>query len=324
MSRLLVVLLTCLTSIAMADALRLVTLSDPEGDDVGNGSLVYPKGTELRQGDLDLRSLDISRDEKGFWFVATFNNLIREKWWVPDDSRDASSQRGKRTLPFDFNLDIYIDTDRKAGSGHMFTLPGRKVRIDPRYAWERVVILSPQPKTSRAQLLETLKKKFPDRPQGEAEASIDETMFFASKRRIGGKSISFFVPREFIGASDGTDWAVTAFVTAASPAMEDDNLGVMQPGKEPSPSTLGYTTANAPAPVIDVLLPTAEQQFKLLSSGEPLTGLSWGASSVEKFEIEGGVQSFKSRLKALKELLDQRLIDETDYKAQRERILHEL
>lgn len=324
MLRILLLFLAFACQFAWSAERGLVRLADPAGDDTGNGTLVYPNGGELRPGDLDLRSLAVSRNEAGFTFVATFNNRIQEKWWLPDEALGTSSQTGKPLLPFNFNLDIYLDTDRKNGSGFLFTLPGRKVRIDSRYAWERVIVLSPQPKSVRAQLLATLKKNFPERPQKDAENSIDETMFFAGKQRILDNAISFFVPSAFIGASDGTNWAITAFVTAAAPVQADANLGVMQPAQLPAAGGIGYNGAIAPPPIVDAMLPTAELQVRKLAAGESLTGLSWGPSANNELEFEDLSRSFASRLKSLRDMRDQGLLTEADFNAQRQRLLGEL
>lgn len=300
--------------------IRLATLSDPGGDDKGTGTLTYPVGGDLRPGDLDLRSLDVSRSETGFTFVATFTNPIQEKWWLPAEGREAALLAGNSSLPFNLNLDLYIDTDRKNASGFLFTLPGRKVRIDSRYAWERVIVLSPQANAIRARLLATLMKNFPDRPVAEAEASIDETMFFASRLRLQNNAISFFVPKKFMGASDGTNWAVTALVTAATPVKDDGNLGVMQ--LAPIADISGRTTP--PPPVFDTLLPSAEQQYHQLAAGESLTGLSWGPSSANETDFADLSRTFSSRLKSLSDQRAQGLIGEVDYRAQRARLLGEL
>jgi hypothetical protein len=319
MFRLLLLVAALAPSFCWGVDIRLATLSDPGGDDKGIGTLTYPVGGELRPGDLDLRSLEISRSETGFTFVATFSNPIREKWWLPAEGREPASLAGNSALPFNLNLDLYIDTDRKNASGFLFTLPGRKVRIDSRYAWERVIVLSPQANAMRARLLATLMKNFPDRPVAEAEASIDETMFFASRLRLQNNAISFFVPKKFMGVSDGTNWAVTALVTAATPVKDDGNLGVMQ--LAPSTESSGR---NTPPPVFDTLLPSAEQQYGQLAAGESLTGLSWGPSSANETDFEDLSRTFSSRLKSLSDQRAQGLIGEVDYRAQRARLLGEL
>lgn len=324
-TRLFVFVLGLAAGYACAAERLVAMLTDPAGDDLGDGTLVYPAESDLSRGNFDLRSLEVSRDDKGFWFVVTFGDFIRELWWTPGGSKGLPVRRRNHRLPFGFNLDLYIDIDRKPASGQMFTLPGRKARIDRRYAWERAIILSPQPMTARDQLLAKLKANFPGRPQGEAEAAIDKTMYFPVKKAIHDKSIRFFVPQGFFGDTDGEDWAITAFVTMATPVENDDNLGVRQPEREPPPDGLGYSDPDhVPSPVIDVLLPGVELQYKLLSAGRPLVGSSWGPGAVDEIELDDSVETFAFRLKEVKDLFDHHLIDEADYKAQRDRILREL
>jgi len=303
----------------------VMTLDDPAGDDVGDGTLLYPTDGTLQPGDLDLRSLKISRDENGYWFNASFGNFIRENWWSPlGEDNGVYDKHGQHQLRFSFNLDIYIDTDRKPGSGNLFTLPGRKVRIDRRYAWERAVLLSPRPKTVRSRLLQKLKENFPGRPAQEAEASIDSTMFFTDRRKISDRSISFFVPRSFMGESNPKDWAVTAFVTMASPVVDDKDLGVLQVAKQPSSNTLGHTGTLPPPPLVDLLAPTAARQFRILSSAEALTAYSGDDTGEEESGPSYTRESFKSRLQSLKELHDRKVIDDATYQAQRRKLLGEL
>lgn len=318
-------LLVLATSLAGAAERSLVKLIDPSGDDDGDGTLVYPVSGDIKRGSLDLRGLDISRDENGFWFTATFGDFIREMWWAPGGGKNVSARNKTNRLPFGFNLDIYVDTDRKPGSGHLFTLPGRKARIDRRYAWEKAIIISPQPQTARKQLLAKLRENFPNRPVGEAEASIDSTMLFVTRRTISDRSISFFVPKEFMGNSDGTDWAVTAFVTLAAPVESDGNLGVRQFAKEAMPDNLSYSGDKAPPlPIVDLLLPSGEMQTRILSTGRPLVGYSWGKHAIDEVEIDESVQTFTARLLDLKDQREQGLISDAEYAAQRAKILGEL
>ncbi len=325
MKRLWILLLVLATGVAGAAERSLVKLIDPSGDDDGDGTLVYPVAGDIKRGSVDLRGLDISRDENGFWFTVTVGDFIREMWWVPGGGKNVSARNKTNRLPFGFNIDIYVDTDRKPGSGHMFTLPGRKARIDRRYAWEKAIILSPQPQTARKQLLAKLRENFPNRPPAEAEASIDGTMYFVTRRTIRDRSISFFVPKEFIGTSDGTDWAVTAFVTLAAPVENDGNLGVRQFSKETLPDNLSYSGDKAPPlPIVDLLLPSGEMQARVLAAGRPLVGYSWGAHAIDEVEIDESVQTFTVRLLDLKDQREQGLISDAEYKTLRDKILGEL
>jgi len=271
----------------------VVAFGDPTNDDFGAGATTYPVRGDYLKGDLDLRHFQIERDEQGFWFEAEFSNVIRDPYLAAPGGRGAASASlatGARRGFYTFNIDIYIDMDRKPGSGNEFTLPGRRVKIDPAYAWERAVILTPRPDAIRGELLALLTGQFPDRPKSEAEASIDQTMFFPKKIRVRGKAISFFVPKEFFGGSDGGDWAITAFVTGAKPisnmnastsaskkkSLEELEMGVMQPSQGRQTETFGYDGDLAPSPIVDILAPTMQHQSAMLSNKSPLTGMSWG------------------------------------------------
>lgn len=377
---------------ARAVQLPLVTISDPSGDDVGAGSLVYPRRSDFQAGDLDLLQLKISRDEKGFWFEAMFKNPIRDPVNVPNSVGAESLAHFARKGFYQFNLDVYVDTDRVKGSGNTFTLPGRQVKVDPEYAWEKAVILTPRPELMREQLLDAMAEQYPDRPTAEAAASVDRSMFFPTRIEVHGKSIAFFVPAGFFAGSDGIDWAVTALVTGAMTTIPADatlfptsktplerlQLGVMQPAVGRPANTFGYSGA-MPSPVVDMLSPSADQQTRQLAAKDDLTGVSWGPHAVndivaatatpkppiaeqkpsspattaqvvpigtllqpENAVADKPIEARKpaeakpaeaapladpaivKRLQALQQLFDQKLIDESEYKQQKQRILNDL
>ena len=390
-SYLLFIALSLVMLSAWAGQQTLVRLNDPAGDDYGTGKLVYPQRADFQVGDLDLLQLKISRDDEGFWFEAMFKNPIR-------DPSSATNGVGAEPLAnfarkgfYQFNLDLYVDTDRVNGSGNTFTLPGRQVRIDPAYAWERTVILTPRPELMRQQLLDALAEQYPDRSQAGMEASVDQAIFFPAYIRVHGKSIAFFVPARFFSGSNGTEWAVTALVTGAMTSIPADitlfpttkkplerlQLGVMQPVAGHPRDTFGYSGA-MPSPVVDLLNASVEEQVKQLIAKSDLSGVAWGAHAAEGIpapivasempvveqqpttsidakiiepishllqpETPGGVQtqvdvpaetkhtetispvepSLAKRLQTLQQLYNQKLIDEAEYKEQKQRILKEL
>ena len=365
---------------AWAGQQTLVTLGDPAGDDYGNGELVYPQRSDFSTGDLDLLQLQVSRDDEGFWFEAGFRNPVRK----PDN---VAVGVGSETLAdfarkgfYQFNLDIYVDTDRIAGSGNTFTLPGRHAAIAPDYAWERAVILTPRPEVMRQQLLGALEEQYPDRPQAGIEASVDQAIYFPTRIRVKGRSISFFVPASFFSGSDGTDWGMTAFVTGALTSIPADvtlfpstktpleriDLGVMQPVSGHARDTFSYSGPPS-GPIVDLLSPAADDQVRQLAVGSPLAGVVWGqhasgskpgttvtslqttAAMKEQVEpignlfqpvsVQAGVAtpagtqtqssqpakpSIEQRLQTLKQLYDQKLIDEDEYRQEKQRILKDL
>jgi hypothetical protein len=139
--------------------------------------------------------------------------------------------------------------------------------------------------------LEVLALQYPQRNTRDIEAGIDQTIFFPTKTRVNGRSISFLVPSSFIGKSDGSDWAVTAFVTAAERSagmklsivsgnekkpLEEFTLGVLQPQPGHPRDAVGYGSGSKPSPIFDLLTRSASQQAALLASGADLTGVSWG------------------------------------------------
>ncbi len=353
----------------------LASFNDPSGDDNGAGTLSYPQRADYQSGDLDLQQLNISREEAGFWFSAKFKNSIH-------DPKDALYSSGGESLTnfarkgfYQFNVDIYIDTNRVNASGNTFTLPGRHIKIDPRFAWEKAVILTPRPELMRHQLIDVLVEQFPGRTVAEIETSVDESIIFPTRIKVLGKTVHFFVPTHFLTGGDGVNWAATAFVTGALTSVSADfsfvnssakpidrlQLGVMQPMNGHSIESFGFSGRDAPSPVVDLLAASEEQQVKQLGDKEALTGVVWEAPKISgalpapegsenattvvpigKFfqaeslsavpsptsaPTESGTpveQSIAKRLQTLQQLFDQKLINEDDYKQQKQRILQEI
>lgn len=289
---------------ASAAQREIITITDPAGDDNGNGTLIYPQRDDFQPGDLDLQRLTVSHDGEGFWFEAEFKNPIRSPALATTGVGPESLAEFARKGFYNFNIDVYIDTDRVKGSGNQFTLPGRNARIDPAYAWEKVVVLAPRPEFIRGKLLDVLEKQFPDRPTGEAEVSMDQAMYFASRVRVRGKSVAFFVPNRFLAGSSGQDWAITAFVTGAKIAneagisllestktpLEELDLGVMQPAAGRPRQTFGYTGRIKPLPIVDMLSPNGQQQATQLAANGQLTGVSWGPHAADDQAAVAAVQ----------------------------------
>ncbi len=313
MKHLLVSVLLLLASFSVAAEREIVTLTDPANDDFGGGSLVYPERLDYRQGDLDLRVLKISKDDKGFWFEATFANPVRDpkaaKTGIGPEPMPVTARRGFYT----FNIDVYIDTDRAPGSGNSFTLPGRKARIDPAYAWERAIILTPRPELARGELFDVLSRQFPNRSRYEAETSIDNSVYFPTEVRVRGKSVEFFVPAAFFGGSDGADWAVTTLVTGAKPyssmslsflptsktPLEQMEMGAMQPAQGRPQDTFGFESGQEASPIVDALMPSVAQQIALIGNDEPLIGMSWGPHAVNESALsrrfERGAETVRAK-----------------------------
>lgn len=311
----------CMALAAHAAPRVIATLNDPAGDDNGNGSLILPQRNDYQQGDLDLVQLQISRDDEGYWFEATFKNPIR-------DPAHAFSAVGGEPLSnvarkgfYQFNLDIYIDTDRVPGSGNTFTLPGRKMSVDAAYAWERAVILTPRPEAIRSRLLDALQLKSASRAKEDIAADLDRSVFFPTQVRARGKSVIFLVPAKFMALADAGSWAVTAFVTGAKTDLgvslsllrgstgdpDELDLGVMQPAAGRPRDTFGFDGRVAALPVVDLLLPSPGRQSELLSRANDLPGVAIGAIEPAARAVEAAAPpraaAAASATPALKELM---------------------
>lgn len=54
------------------------TLTDPKGDDFGDGKLVYPQRDDMTPGDLDIVQFKATQEEDGTWFEATFARTVQK------------------------------------------------------------------------------------------------------------------------------------------------------------------------------------------------------------------------------------------------------
>jgi C-terminal binding-module, SLH-like, of glucodextranase len=277
---------------AQAQPAPLLSIADPEGDDVGDGSLAYPRDSAFTAGDLDLRSLRVFADGNNLRFEATMRNNIRHPGTArgPGMGSEDLSVFARRGF-YAFNLDIYVDTDRVSGSGNTVSLPGRRATIDPAHAWEKVIVLTPRPELMERMLSDALQEASPA-SAADIEATTQASVFFATDIRVRGRTVSFVVPGSFLDSQTLARSSITAMVTLAklsvetevslfgkpsSNAIERLSLGVAQPDAGRPLFAMGYVGDRAPATsVVDMVTPDARQQAVQLGRGGVLTGLNSG------------------------------------------------
>jgi hypothetical protein len=275
---------------AQAQPASLLSITDPEGDDVGDGSLAYPRDSAFTAGDLDLRSLRVFADGNNLRFEATMRNNIRHPGTArgPGMGSEDLSVFARRGF-YAFNLDIYVDTDRVVGSGNTVSLPGRRATIDPAHAWEKVIVLTPRPELMERMLSDALQEASPA-SAADIEATTQASVFFATDIRVRGRTVSFVVPGTFLDAQTLANSSITAMVTLAklsvetevslfgkpsSNAIERLVLGVAQPEAGRPLFAMGYVGDRGPATsVVDMVTPDARQQAVQLGRGGVLTGLN--------------------------------------------------
>lgn len=205
----------------------IFTLTDPAGDDYGNGKLVYPMNPDFERGDLDLVGFTARRAGGGTEFEATFARPIRTPQRRTIDAIGTQLDQVAKLGFYNFNIDVYVDTDGVSGSGSTTTLPGRGVLIDDSTAWEKVVSLTPDPQAALGELKrivirderrrdqsEGKKGIITDEARKELRESVDEYVFFPSSVQVAGNRVTFFVPDSFLGEPQ-SGWSYVVAVSGA-------------------------------------------------------------------------------------------------------------
>ncbi len=176
-----------------------VTLSDPTGDDNGPGGYVYPTDAVYLRGSFDLTELSLKEKGKKVNVDVTLNSNLDDPWGM--DVGFAVQM-----------IFVFIDTDGVEGSGHVDAPPGLNIRFDPAGAWDRLVILSPQPFGRVKQEVEA-----------KAAAWADDIVI-PSRVRGAGSTISGSVKAEELGEGDPATWRYQVVVQSNEGFPADDDL----------------------------------------------------------------------------------------------------
>lgn len=269
------------------------TLTDPRGDDHGDGYFAYPGRTDFQPGDLDLLTLAARNADGGTWFEATFANPIRQPGREAIDDLGTQLDRVARNGFYTFNLDVYIDTDRVPNSGALAMMPGRKAEVDPAGAWEKAVVLTPSPGLARSELKtmmtqSVIEARHEERERGLGERrelrqeiglDLEDRVFFPVLTRVRGRTIRFFVPASFLGGPARPDWSYVVAVTGAelvqsfdltaAVGLADprrDNLMVVpvSPGRWSDRFGGGVEGEALQPPLVDVIVPEGRFQEVVL------------------------------------------------------------
>jgi hypothetical protein len=292
--RILVVPFFFLSTSAILEANDTVfQLKDPRGDDYIDGTAILPSDGELQFGDLDLISLSAKAEEDGTKFEVEFASLIEKPDTRVIDAGGRTLDSVARLGFYRFNIDIYIDTDRKPASGSTNTLPGRNALIDPEVAWEKVICLTPRPVETRGLLkryvVKLLEEKMEasqgridpeDTPNIFADASMDleRSYYFPERVRVAGRKVTFMVPLSFLGGTAKPEWSYVVLLTVAK---IDDPISFGNFGGARVPFTLmnlpvgegswsdrlGTSRKGAAAllpPILDMFVPEGMKQEEVL------------------------------------------------------------
>lgn len=163
-----------------------VSFKDPTGDDKGPGKYIYPTDAVYTAGSFDLVEFEVSGDDNAD-FKVTMNERLADPWGM---GVGFATQM----------VFIFIDKDGEAGKGHTKSLPGLNVEFAPESAWEKVIVLSPQP-ASRVGA------------EVKAKAADLAADIVIPRRTVGsGKSISAKVKLDELGGGDPSKWGYQVVV----------------------------------------------------------------------------------------------------------------
>ncbi len=221
-----------IASFAMAAEGRLIfTITDPKGDDYGDGTLMYPLRTDMQPGDLDLVALSAYAQAGGTVFEATFARAVRAPARRTIDQVGTTLDKIAKLGFYEFNIDVYIDTDRIPASGSTQTLPGRRAAIAPANAWEKAICLTPRPYDAQDMLkaiyVREGKLEIRRRQGSVSSADVDgisagvardvaASVFFPTVVSVSGRSIRFFVPESFLGGPAKDTWSYVVGISGAN------------------------------------------------------------------------------------------------------------
>jgi len=159
---------------------REFKLKDPKGDDKGPGNYEYPTDGVYTAGSFDVTELKIKEKGKNIQISVKLAGKIEDPW-------DSKAWNGNGfSIQF---AQIYFDLDHKKGSGVIKSLPGTNIRFQEESAWDKVVLISPQPR-SRIQTEVDLKA-----------AEVKERVVIPKVTRAQGNTLIAVVAKESLGGA---------------------------------------------------------------------------------------------------------------------------
>jgi alpha-amylase/alpha-mannosidase (GH57 family) len=101
----------------------VISVDDPQNDDKGPGTYIYPTDGVFEPGVFDIQQFVVGYDEKDMIFKFTFNGPVPNPWGSPNDLAVQT-------------LDVYVDKDLGAGTGNRMLLPGRNASLEKGNGWD--------------------------------------------------------------------------------------------------------------------------------------------------------------------------------------------
>jgi len=163
---------------ASAASAQEVVFKDPTGDDKGPGNYVYPTDGVYKPGSFDLTQLRVKKAGAKVDFEVSVNAGLEDPWRM---GGGFSTQM----------VFVFVKTGE---GGHTQGLPGLNVTFAEDSAWNKVVIISPQP---------------PGRVKaevGQKAQAVAADVLIPSRTRGSGRTLTATVDAAQLGGGDPLAW----------------------------------------------------------------------------------------------------------------------
>jgi carbohydrate-binding DOMON domain-containing protein len=165
---------------ALAARAQEVVFKDPVGDDKGPGKYIYPTDPVYKAGSFDLTELKVTQKGDKVTFAVSVNSDLEDPWAMP--------------APANFSVQMVFVFIQTGKGGQTKGVPGLNVQFAPEDAWNKVVILAPQP---------------PGRVKAEVRDKAGDLQPFVvvPAETVGkGRTVSGTVDKKDLGEGDITKW----------------------------------------------------------------------------------------------------------------------
>jgi carbohydrate-binding DOMON domain-containing protein len=195
-------LLLVLAGTAAAFDPRDIVLKDPTGDDKGPGKYTYPTDPSYKPGSFDLTGVRIKENGASLEITVGVRAKIEDPW----RSRDWGGNGFSLQM-----VQLYLDTKK---GGFLDGLPGMNVKFPRGQAWDKVVFISPQP---RSKILAEAKAKT-------KLARMAAAIVVPSSVSVRGNEIVAVVPKSELGGAPTRDWGFQALMQSNEGYSDADSL----------------------------------------------------------------------------------------------------
>jgi carbohydrate-binding DOMON domain-containing protein len=131
MTRIRILAAAALALAAAAAGAQEVVFKDPTGDDDGPGKYVYPTDPVYKKGSFDLTQLKVTQKGDQVTFEITVDSDLEDPWSMP--------------APANFSVQLAFIHVQTGKGGVLKGIPGTNVQFGADDAWNKVVVLAPQP-----------------------------------------------------------------------------------------------------------------------------------------------------------------------------------